>query len=181
MAKTTGSHRTTISVPLDLKKRMDKVKEDVNWSALACQAFEGKLAEIAAKKETKTMEDVIQRLRGSLRQHESETYKEGYEFGQEWAQKTAEAGELKRLERAIDQHQRNWEETFEVFEGQSGGVPARGWVYSLIWPADTEFDKEDDFWGAAIGDDLSPVDEPQFVRGFAEGAVDIWRQLKSRV
>ena len=63
MAKVTGSHRTTISVPLELKKRMDKVKEDVNWSALACRAFEQKLAEVASKKENKTMNDVITRLR----------------------------------------------------------------------------------------------------------------------
>jgi hypothetical protein len=181
MAKTTGSHRTTISVPLDLKKRMDKVKEDVNWSALACQAFESKLAEIAARKETKTMDDVIERLRGSLRQHETETYKEGFEFGQEWAQNTAEAGELKRLERAIEQHARDWGTTFEVCEHQSGGMSARQWVYSLACPADSERNNENDFWEAAIGDDLSPLDEPQFVRGFAEGAADIWRQLKTRV
>ena len=53
--KKPGYTRTTISVPADLKGRMNKVKEDVNWSALACQAFQGKLAEIAAKKERKTM------------------------------------------------------------------------------------------------------------------------------
>ncbi|MHC4179286.1 MAG: hypothetical protein ACYSWU_17370 [Planctomycetota bacterium] len=39
---------TSISVPPDLKRRMDKVKEPVNWSAVACQAFEQKLAEISA-------------------------------------------------------------------------------------------------------------------------------------
>jgi len=38
--------RTTISVPRELKGRMDKVKEGVNWSALACQAFQTKLAEL---------------------------------------------------------------------------------------------------------------------------------------
>lgn len=42
-----GSVRTTISIPADLRRRMCKVKEDVNWSALACVAFEAKLLEIA--------------------------------------------------------------------------------------------------------------------------------------
>jgi hypothetical protein len=47
--------RTTITVPADLKRRMDAVKEEVNWSALAASAFEAKLAEIAKKKEIKKM------------------------------------------------------------------------------------------------------------------------------
>jgi hypothetical protein len=39
--------RTTITVPADLKARMEAVGEPVNWSAIACQAFEQGLAKIA--------------------------------------------------------------------------------------------------------------------------------------
>src|SRR5437879_3439244 len=49
------SFRTTITVPADLKRRMDAVDEEINWSALAASAFEAKLAEIAKKKELKKM------------------------------------------------------------------------------------------------------------------------------
>jgi hypothetical protein len=49
------SFRTTITVPAHLKQRMDAVKEEVNWSALAACAFEAKLAEFAKKKEKKKM------------------------------------------------------------------------------------------------------------------------------
>jgi hypothetical protein len=49
------SFRTTITVPADLKRRMDAVTEEVNWSALAASAFEAKLTEIAKKKEAKKM------------------------------------------------------------------------------------------------------------------------------
>jgi len=41
--------RMNISVPDGLRKRMDKLKQDVNWSALACGAFESHLAEVAAR------------------------------------------------------------------------------------------------------------------------------------
>ena len=40
--------RTTISIPDDLKKRMDRIKGPVNWSAVAVAAFEQRLVEIAA-------------------------------------------------------------------------------------------------------------------------------------
>jgi post-segregation antitoxin (ccd killing protein) len=47
MARTT---RTTISVPRDLKDRMDAVGVAVNWSAVACRAFERRVAEIEKRK-----------------------------------------------------------------------------------------------------------------------------------
>src|SRR6516225_5119268 len=42
--------RTTITVPPDLKARMEAVEESVNWSAIACQAFEQRLAEITRRR-----------------------------------------------------------------------------------------------------------------------------------
>ena len=54
--------RTTISIPPDLKARMEAVDEPVNWSALACRAFEQKLAEIIKRKGSSNMNDVINRL-----------------------------------------------------------------------------------------------------------------------
>ncbi len=38
---------TMISVPYKLKQRMGKVRENVNWSAIACLAFRKKLDKIA--------------------------------------------------------------------------------------------------------------------------------------
>jgi hypothetical protein len=37
-------YRTTISIPLDLKRRMDEVDGQVNWSAVAAKAFEAHIA-----------------------------------------------------------------------------------------------------------------------------------------
>ena len=47
MKKKRPSVRTNISVPADLKCRMEKVEDDVNWSALACRAFEAELGQPA--------------------------------------------------------------------------------------------------------------------------------------
>jgi hypothetical protein len=38
------SQRTTVSFPLSLKRRMDAIHEDVNWSAIAARAFEREVA-----------------------------------------------------------------------------------------------------------------------------------------
>jgi hypothetical protein len=60
---------------------MDAVKEAVSWSSLACRSFEAKLGEIAAKKGSATIEDVIQRLRASRSKGSSETYQVGFDAG----------------------------------------------------------------------------------------------------
>ena len=130
MAQKHRPFRTTISVPGDLKARMDRVKEPVNWSALACRAFEAKLAEIAARKENKTMIDVVERLRDSLRNQQGESFNEGYETGRKWAENTATAVQLDRLEsfqktmRAKSQSE--WESWF-----WSEGTPHRVWIIFL--------------------------------------------------
>jgi hypothetical protein len=88
-----------ISIPDDLRKRMDKANktEDVNWSQVAAGAFEMKLAEIASRKVERTMDDVVQRLKASKLESSSKDEKEGKEAGFEWAKKHAEWPELVRL------------------------------------------------------------------------------------
>lgn len=50
------SRKITIYVRPDLKSRIDANTEDINWSAIACQAFEARLsgqvaAEISSRKQ----------------------------------------------------------------------------------------------------------------------------------
>src|SRR5438477_10267197 len=97
MTEKKGPFRTTISLPGNLKARMDRVKEPVNWSALACRAFEGKLAEIASRKECKAMTDVVERLRVSLRNEQGKSFNEGFGAGRKWAENLATAAQLKQL------------------------------------------------------------------------------------
>src|SRR5262245_47766624 len=98
------TYRTTISIPLDLKARMDAAGEQVNWSAVAARAFEEKLAELASRKSAKerTMADVVQRLRASKLKGQDRRYKAGHDAGERWAKNLASAEELERLADFLD-------------------------------------------------------------------------------
>jgi len=104
--KRSNTVRTTISVPHDLKRRMDKVAEEVNWSALACQAFQDKLAGIAANKE-KVMSQILseeerkkvaERIRSSEAVEGRADYRAGHAYGVSWAKDHGEAEQFRRFE-----------------------------------------------------------------------------------
>src|SRR5262249_39839490 len=149
--KRKGSFRTTISVPQDLKERMDAVTEPVNWSALACRAFEEKLGEIAAKKARKTMDDVIQRLRASKQSGDDGSYNEGEEEGRRWALGKAEAKELERLHRFQQRYGRGWDGFF--IEEQNSAWSVSDWLAFEILPAEKNEDRQaaEDFWDGVLG------------------------------
>jgi hypothetical protein len=172
--------RSTITITPELKAQMDAVEEAVNWSEVARHAFEAKLAEIAAKKEIKSMDDVITRLRASKRRAESEQYEKGETVGREWAEEYAEADELIHLERWYGQLGRDADAVFG--EPDNNGPAASALV---AWGACPENDESwpaaQDFWEQALGDDTSAADDPQFVRGFVEGALGLWNRVKHKL
>src|SRR5690349_19928782 len=86
---TLKSNRTTITVPADLKDRMDATGSSVNWSAVAARAFEVKLAEINARKKGATMDDVITRMKAADEADANEARQEGKEAGEQWARTEA--------------------------------------------------------------------------------------------
>jgi hypothetical protein len=185
MGKKQGSTRTTISVPADLKARMDKVEEPVNWSALACRAFESKLAEIAAKRETKSMSDVVERLRASMRSKESQAYKNGFKAGKSWAEQDAEVGELARLEEWKDSIERepslpDWETYCTVPDPrQRQGVGVT--MTETITGETLDRTGVRDWWEANMGYDSGKVEDGTFVRGFVDGALDVWEAVKDEL
>jgi len=166
--------RMTISVSDELKRRMDKVKEDVNWSALACRAFQEKLVELAKKKGAPTMKDVIERLKVSREKGANAAYKSGFEAGQKWAREKAEAPQLERLERRRDP-QHDW-----YFTEGSSAYGACEHFYFIIEP-----DQDGDrgaarvFW-EQVGLEEESKDET-VVQGFAEGAMDVWDEVKDKI
>jgi hypothetical protein len=170
--------RTTITVPADLKARMEVVAETVNWSAIACSAFEQKLGEITKRKGAKDMKEVIDRLRASKQKHESDQYKEGHEAGREWAKNEAEAGELIRLEKLHDAcSPAEWGQFFWTSDRDAYGA-AELFVFK-IWPDDDgDRDAARNFWDGQ-GHEEYPDDD--FVRAFAEGALEIWGHVKGKL
>ncbi|MHB9005273.1 MAG: hypothetical protein ACYC6C_14710 [Coriobacteriia bacterium] len=168
MSKRTVCARTAVSLPPDLKRRMDKVTEPVNWSAIAALAFEAKLGEIASRKERKTMDDVVERLRASKRESGSALYKEGHELGSAWAKDYAEANELKNLDRAS-------ESPINFNDSEA--------LYMAIQPWNADYrEGERDFWETVVGESrLDDVEEPDFLRGLVDGALEVWRAVKDKL
>jgi hypothetical protein len=193
MGKKTPYSRTTISVPGDLKRRMDAVKEPVNWSALACRAFEDKLAEIATKSEQNGLEAIIKRLRAT---NPDLLYQQGHEDGRRWASEQARCDDLVRLERFHDRKRAagEWEKFFdrtvdkELSLGQClmkcicpelpAGDLGTGNIY---FDYDAWCGVCKDFWKSFVGDEDSKVNNPSYVRGFAEGALALWLEVKDRL
>ena len=172
--------RISIYVPDDLKSRMDKVREDIVWSQVACEAFELKLGELAKRKKDKKMEDIIQRLRASKIACENEDKNEGREAGKVWAKDRAEAAELRRLEEFIAKSSANDrdDEPF-IIKGSCAYSGAECFVKAISPDQDMDRDAAYDFWEAEGFKDGSPADE--YVQGFCDGALGVWVEVKDKL
>lgn len=92
-----GVVRTNISVPRQLKARMDRVK-GVNWSAVASDAFETKLLELTSTREVQGMNDTIARLKAAAQLEANQDYQEGHQLGEKWAMEKATPRQMRRLQ-----------------------------------------------------------------------------------
>jgi hypothetical protein len=169
--------RTTISISDDLKKRMDRVKEPVNWSAIAAEAFELKLGELARNRKEKVMDNVIERLRASKIQRVNAVERLGHEAGKTWAANFAEYDELERIAE-ID--------TSEWFAGEP--MAPYGWcdylAFTILGTSQDEHDGTvaQDFWDRAVGDSRDPrLASEKFLEGFIDGAAAVYRKVESKI
>src|SRR5262245_50206342 len=123
MAKKTGAFRMNITIPNDLKKQMDKVGSDVNWSAAAAEAFRAKLLEVTSQRRVENMQDVIERLKASKERRMNEQYQVGLGAGKRWAESIAEAHELERLAAGPLEPSFNWADRIAVMtNGMNSGI-----------------------------------------------------------
>ncbi len=171
MAKGT---RTTISVPSDLKTRMEEAGDSINWSAVACRAFEQTLAEITKRKEIANMNEVVARLRASKRSLQSDRSKAGFAQGKAWAENYAEAVELERLEKQIHAQEHT---SFDWNNAYSSG---ENFAFVIAPEDDGDREVAERFWSVFDrGPELSG--DPGFVNGFAEGAMEVWDRVKDEL
>ncbi len=174
--------RVTMSVSDGLKKRMSKAKRHVNWSEIAQAAFERKLGELAQQKEIKKMSDVIERLRASKLESDSETEKQGRNDGREWAKRTATAVDLERLANAhrviSDQ---DWHRMFTG--ATSAWSPGENLYRLLLSDADEEFNRDDaqGFWEFAANNGKQLSGDAYYVMNFADGAVAVWNEVADQL
>jgi hypothetical protein len=184
MGRQTGNiFRTTVSVPLDLKERMDTVAGQVNWSQVAVRAFEEKLAALAAAKKEKTMADAIQRLRASKLRDEDAEYQTGENAGREWAENMAEARELRRLEKLLDGPAASDDWTWDDDSWDECGVASYVLGVMLNLKDDDGHYRADPMHSAGFWKEILEDKYPDgsLIEGFVEGAVAFWREVEEQM
>ncbi len=170
--------KMTIYVPDELKTRMDGEK-GVSWSPIACRAFEAKLAESITKRGTRNMQDVVARLRNSRTQRQNDETVAGRAAGQDWAKQRAEAHELERLEKLVYPSE-GWEVL--LIDTPNQAFSTAEIVFFAIFP-DANGDRRaaECFWTDESGfEDYRSV-TTDFVRGFGEGAIELWDSVKDQL
>jgi hypothetical protein len=180
MADTQRVIRTNISLPRELKARMDAVKRTVNWSAVAAEAFKAKLLEIQSKRDVEHMDEVIARLKAAEEMDASESYREGHRAGSEWAKRRARPKHLRGLAKLADESQGVLAGHLELF----GNDMNRGiaWGLYLAMHQHEEFQRPDveGFWQQILGDSgAERIEAYNFALGFVEGALDIWNKVEN--
>jgi len=195
--------RTTITVPRELKQRMKLAGTRVNWSAVACEAFEQKLDELGPIETITSIDDAVERMRSAQSQPVSQppVDRAGQEAGKHWALNFAIPAQLKRIEALKNELSGDdWIDLMLSREGprelaqciepslESGSKrrppprrrprgadsskrPARGRGPDHRYP-------EREIWKSIL--DRRP-ESPHFFLGFAEGALEIWKQIKDRL
>jgi hypothetical protein len=88
--------RVSIYVPVDLKARMDRVRDATNWSEVVRPAILSAVTSHEPRKGA-TMNAVVERLKASKEKHLLETANHGRERGRLWASEKAEYVELRRV------------------------------------------------------------------------------------
>jgi hypothetical protein len=160
---------------------MDKVEESVNWSAVAAQAFAAKLRELESQKGVKDMSDVIERLKAAAELEANEDYQDGLEAGRRWAKEDARPKQLRRLSAYIEEFEQpsssvSWWDIDST--GWSAPFGALDYFVFAVWPdRKDDRDASDSFWQGALGDHAHRANDPDYFRGFGEGAVEIWNEV----
>lgn len=184
MSETQKAARFNITLPPELRARMEAAPPSVNWSAVAAQAFEQKLTQIDSLKETTTMEDVIKRLKAADELDGNEAVQEGREAGEAWAKDVARPKWLRNLAK-LDAVEASWaaEYVLEVWAGPMNNKSLALELYRQMIPRG-EPDRHDvaAFWEEALGDDGEKrIEDLDFARGFVRGAIDLWEKVEDEV
>ena len=202
--------RTTITVPMKLKRRMKALGNEVNWSSIACAAFEARLNELTSETEVDSLDAVIDRLkRFSTAEtvRDSDAFESGGEEGKRWAMSAAAPGQLQRFEDFRNQHdEQQWKNFLQDEKGwralagcldpdmcNEGGGPRRGGPGRRGRSAERGPGRGSQGEGGprprrgmrARRTWMMILDEwpdhTDFFPGFVEGALEVWRSVKDRL
>ena len=129
-----------------------------------------------AKKEHKETSDVVQRLRASKKEADSKWFRTGRAYGEKWARNHASYDELVRAVEVCEDEDHPW----EVGEHD---------IYSaaeiLFFAIDGQEYRDRggarDFWKETLDDANDAQQQPEFLRGFVNGAADLFESIKDEL
>lgn len=192
--------RTTISVPMALKGRMKKARARVNWSAVACDAFEQKLSEIGSIEEITSIDAAFERMKGlKAAGATQENPPSGEAAGTRWAMNYSRPSQLERMEAFRNgMSQVKWEQLLTSPQGSEelahclvpsatqssatpepeGRTPGKHRRRPRLGNGHRGSDSHNDVWTSILG---QTPDDPKFFLGFANGALEVWRHIKDRL
>jgi hypothetical protein len=136
----------------------------------------------AVRDEIRVSEDVVDRLRAAREKAAKEEYEDGMDAGRKWAKSTATPKELKRLERYVNSGDGSlgwWDVDCPNWCAPFGAADYL--VFALRLRDKDDHDAPNRFWTEALGDDTHRIQDGDFLRGFGEGAIAIWEQVKDRL
>lgn len=183
------SVRMTISVPAELRHQMDALaaKADVNWSQLACNAYEAAVAKQAGKKDELSLDDLITRVRVSKQQTTDEKYRQGLELGAKWAESFGYEDFLRLEDFVTSLTDVVWKDLANTKGSQKisarllrtlDGGGALSEDAKSNWMADVPRVSE---VGVPRGRSQDLHNNIPFLRGYCDGAMKIWLQIKDKI
>ncbi len=123
------------------------------------------------------MKDTIRRLKSKDDEERRRDHEDGKIAGRGWVELSATPKRLRRLEQLIADR--------EGIEQKFSGHTANFWgfLFNLIASMRRAFcciSCVDEFWARQIGDDAERLYDEDFGSGFAEGALEMWKEVNDR-
>jgi hypothetical protein len=146
--------RINIYVPDELKARMDKVGDAVNWSEVTRPAIQAALTKYEHKK-GQNMQTAVERLRASKEVAMAGEREEGWAEGRRWAENLAEYKQLVRVSKI------EVGRCINVFEALAEALDLEGGIRDLV-------------------DNLPPEPEA-FLEAFVEGAQEFFEEVREEL
>jgi len=151
--------RVSIYVPDELKGRMDKAGDAINWSEIARPAFLSAIA-FHEHREGQNMATTIERLRASKAQHFQHVTAGGGRDGRNWATNHAEYADLVRIAK-IEGVPNSWSSALK----------------SAIDPTDDiDWDDAARYLRIEIG-----IDDEEYYEAFVKGAQEVFAEVEDKL
>jgi post-segregation antitoxin (ccd killing protein) len=170
------AQRTTITVPDELFKRLQKVKKDFNLSGICQKAIEREIYRQELTKRDQTMQTAIERLRAEKDQHDQRYERDGFTEGCKDAKQEISYDEFLNLfakakECAKVQRSRHRDSTQDKLSGHDFCSVVQA---SMLW-------KWLGKYVAELKKSNSDFNEDKYLEGWFKGVESVWEKIRPKL